>query len=315
MATKYHAVLVRFMTFTNGETYGDDHQFVQDELAPLTPDDVTRWLCEQAYGTTEPAPDANPTNARSASLMFWKKAISFFMPNKLMPWDAITGHGNPTRSIEVNEFIKKVKTKEVRKQGADSRARRAITHEIGDGNDGNNPNGRQNKRDLMLVIQSQMSALQRSMEDLKTKMEQYQVEERRGFETIQANVRRIAIQHRRANGPNGGAVAVVIAAQISTLSANPRTLYSLWAEYKNGIGGRKAARLFSRAERGKVKYKYSRRKVVWDCISTLVGAGLTSQVAIDRIYQVYGENTAMTKIINMMKHDRQAGVMHPLLQV
>jgi hypothetical protein len=116
------------MTFTNGKAYGNDHQFVQDELAPLTPDNVRRWMCEQAYGTTEPAPDANPTNARSSSLMYWKKAISFFMPNRLMAWNAITGHGNLTRSIEVNELIKKVKKKEVRKQGADSQARRAITH-------------------------------------------------------------------------------------------------------------------------------------------------------------------------------------------
>jgi hypothetical protein len=40
----YHAILVHFMTFTNGIAYAKDHQFVQDELAPLTPDDVARWM-------------------------------------------------------------------------------------------------------------------------------------------------------------------------------------------------------------------------------------------------------------------------------
>jgi hypothetical protein len=122
----YHATLIRFMTFTNGIAYAKDHQFVQDELAPLTPDDVARWMCQKAYGT--PEPDANPTQARSSSLEYWKKAISFYMPNVLMPWNAVSRQGNPTRSIEVNTLIKKVKKKEVRKEGVSSKAQRAVTH-------------------------------------------------------------------------------------------------------------------------------------------------------------------------------------------
>ena len=54
----YHATLIYFMTFTNGIAYAKDHQFVQDELAPLTPDDVARWMYQKAYGT--PEPNANP---------------------------------------------------------------------------------------------------------------------------------------------------------------------------------------------------------------------------------------------------------------
>jgi hypothetical protein len=115
------------MTFTNGIAYAKDHQFVQDELAPLTPDDVARWMCQKAYGT--PEPDANPTQARFSSLHYWKKAISYYMPNRLMPWNAISGQGNPTRSIEVNTLIKKVKKKEVRKKEVSSKARRAVTHD------------------------------------------------------------------------------------------------------------------------------------------------------------------------------------------
>ena len=56
------------------------------------------------------------------------------------------------------------------------------------------------------------------------------------------------------NGQAGGAVA-----QVSILSPNPQSLYLLWEEYENGIGGRKAALLFSREERGKVKDKCHRR--------------------------------------------------------
>ena len=50
------------------------------------------------------------------------------MPIFLMPWNAISGQGKPTRSIEVNTLIKKVKKKEVRKEGVSSKARHAVTH-------------------------------------------------------------------------------------------------------------------------------------------------------------------------------------------
>jgi len=44
-----------------------------------------------------------------------------------MPWDPIQKRGNPTRSAEPNELIKKVRKKEVRKQGAESKKRRSLT--------------------------------------------------------------------------------------------------------------------------------------------------------------------------------------------
>jgi hypothetical protein len=98
------------MVFVNDQANDKDHQFTQGKLAPLTTPanvtKVTRWMCQQAYGTPEPSPKANPTNAQSPFLMFlmfWEKAISFFMPNRLMPWNAVSGQGNLTRSIEVND--------------------------------------------------------------------------------------------------------------------------------------------------------------------------------------------------------------------
>jgi hypothetical protein len=66
-------------------------------------------------------------------------------------------------------------------------------------------------------------------------------------------------------------------------SANPRSLHVvLWEECERGIGGRRAARLFtSREERGRVKNKHHRRKMVWDL--TFVRGGPTAQAAIDWI--------------------------------
>ena len=66
---------------------------------------------------------------RSSSLYFYKKAISYFMPNKLLGWNVQTMSGNPTKSVIVNEVINKVKKMEVRRQGKSSQARRALTIE------------------------------------------------------------------------------------------------------------------------------------------------------------------------------------------
>ena len=49
------------------------------------------------------------------------------MPNRLIVWTSGRNEGNPTRSIDVNNLIKRVKKKEVRKQGVASQCRRAIT--------------------------------------------------------------------------------------------------------------------------------------------------------------------------------------------
>ena len=55
---------------------------------------------------------------------------------------------------------------------------------------------------------------------------------------------------RRTGGAGGGGRA--------ELTPMPRTLYDLWQEYQVGIGGRKAARLFTPQERGRCKFKHSR---------------------------------------------------------
>ena len=41
-------------------------------------------MCK-AYEIPDPGPNDNPTEGRSSALAFAKKAISYFMPNKLMP--------------------------------------------------------------------------------------------------------------------------------------------------------------------------------------------------------------------------------------
>jgi hypothetical protein len=135
---------------------------------------------------------------------------------------------------------------------------------------------------------------------------------------INRSVRRIAlqpVQRPRNQQPPGGAAAIeppagagVLVANAATLSRNPRTLYLLWHEFEFGIGGRKAAREFTAVERGRAKYAYHRRKVVWDKIAEKIRAGWTANTAIDAIYNHYGRGTSVTIIINTMRRDRIGGV-------
>jgi hypothetical protein len=103
---------------------------------------------------------------------------------------------------------------------------------------------------------------------------------------------------------------------MATLMPTPRSLHDLWSEYLHGVGGRKPARLFSYTERGGCsKHRYSRRKIVWDTLSGLVRQGHTLEIAIDKIYGVFGGQTCVTKIIDGLKGDKKEGTFSPKLTI
>jgi hypothetical protein len=97
----------------------------------------------------------------------------------------------------------------------------------------------------------------------------------------------------------------------ATLAPTPRTLAELWEEYQFGIGGRKAAKDWTAAERGNtrdgIKQKYYRRKFVWWTIEELIRSGLARNVAIERIRSAYGHRCSVTQIINFLIHDHTGG--------
>ena len=129
--------------------------------------------------------------------------------------------------------------------------------------------------------------------------------------SVEANTGRIALQPvvRPVRGvgvdeDGGGNVGA------ATLSRCPRNLYVLWQEYEFGLGGRKPARQFTSAERGRVKFKYSRRKIIWGAIDRMVRGGATAQVAIDRIYEVYGRLNVSAMATAMREDEKHGGHQH-----
>jgi hypothetical protein len=177
-------------------------------------------------------------------------------------------------------------------------------------------------RTQLLALHSQLMQVRRAQDELRQEIKEIHQQQQRQFNTINSNIRRIAIapfaRFPRQQAGNQQAANQQAANQQAenqqqagnmhaSLSPTPRCLWTLWTEYLVGIGGRKPASQFTAVERGRVKFKYSRRKVVWDTISRLMRAGLTSDTAIDRIYAAYGPDQSVTEIINQMLHDRRHG--------
>ena len=107
---QYKPYLIAFMRFRDGVAYEKNHEFSEQELGTITPIQIVRWMSLKVYGTPDPEYDANPTEGRSSSLVYYKKALSFFMPNSGWPWNALSNPpaGNPTKSGPVNDLIKRV---------------------------------------------------------------------------------------------------------------------------------------------------------------------------------------------------------------
>ena len=101
---------------------------------------------------------------------------------------------------------------------------------------------------------------------------------------------------------------------VAKLTKCPKSLHDLWLEYEIGFRGCKAAKDFTAQERGKDKYRYYRRNVFWSKVAELVRAGFTAERACDKVYDVYGSNLSVTKIINAMIADKKTGG-HPHLRV
>mmetsp|Transcript_6791 Transcript_6791/g.11328 ORF Transcript_6791/g.11328 Transcript_6791/m.11328 type:complete len:265 (-) Transcript_6791:192-986(-) len=122
------AVLREFMCHKNSTNYPKVYEFSDAELGAMSPVDLYRFFCFKACHKHDPGPTDKPMYARANSIEFWKKAMSYFMPNRLASWNYLANPpcGNPTKSKEVNDLIKAVKKKETRKQGRKSKADRAI---------------------------------------------------------------------------------------------------------------------------------------------------------------------------------------------
>ena len=77
-------------------------------------------------------------------------------------------------------------------------------------------------------------------------------------------------------------------------------------EYEFGLGVRKAAKMFTPAERGRCKFTYCNRLIFWKKVSEMVRAGWTSTHAIETIISHYGSNLSATQVLKQMRKDKRS---------
>lgn len=85
-----------------------------------------RWIQLKVYGIPDSTPDQTPTKGRPNSIAYAKMAISYFVPNCFITWIEISvpPARNSTKSSHVDDLIKFVKMKKIRKEGKASQARK-----------------------------------------------------------------------------------------------------------------------------------------------------------------------------------------------
>jgi hypothetical protein len=133
--TIFKPYLLDLMSFAHNRVnnkYPKETVFSKEDLLAIQPHHIRRWLNWRAYGVTNPDDNARVTGCRSNSLLKAKQAISFYMPNKHVPWIDGSGPnnpsgGNPTRHMSISALIKKVKKKECRGQGRKANDKRAYS--------------------------------------------------------------------------------------------------------------------------------------------------------------------------------------------
>ena len=110
----YKPKLVNTFNLAFGTSHGNSYNFSNEELFNLTPDHIYAYLANKAFETIQPLDTDKPTQGRSNSIEYAKKAILYFMPNK---WDLQNNSGNPTKLVIVNKSMKTIKKQKLKGKG------------------------------------------------------------------------------------------------------------------------------------------------------------------------------------------------------
>ena len=101
-----------------GELYDCECVYTENEKRQVTLEELMRWLNTRTFGVPKPRPQmAIRPLVRAKTVAFFKKAISFSMPDLLHGWRTGSNDGNPTKCAEVNYFVKNFRKLEARQQG------------------------------------------------------------------------------------------------------------------------------------------------------------------------------------------------------
>ena len=108
-------------------TYKPGHKWSKAQLLAITPEKILRYIKRKVYGDEDANPDEEPpVYHRRNSVLFWKKAWSYFMLDQDHQWSEVTRKGNPTRAASINKLLRAMRRMEVARRGRPSKVRRSF---------------------------------------------------------------------------------------------------------------------------------------------------------------------------------------------
>ena len=95
----------------------------------------------------------------------------------------------------------------------------------------------------------------------------------------------------------------------AVLCKQPLSLHVVWHEYEFGVGGKKAAKLFTHEERGRNKFTYCLRKPFWELVEDMMRHGYNHSTAIEKIEDEHRNMTVTATLqeINRSRRQQQSG--------
>ena len=87
----YQRYLVDFMGFRAGVTYERNATFREEELMEVVPEEVLNWMTLRTFGVANVrlVPGGQAFSIRSSTLEVMKKAVFFYMPDRVAAWNTI----------------------------------------------------------------------------------------------------------------------------------------------------------------------------------------------------------------------------------
>jgi Transcriptional activator of glycolytic enzymes len=95
----------------------------------------------------------------------------------------------------------------------------------------------------------------------------------------------------------------------ASLAPHVSSLQDLWKEYNTGLGGRKAAKEFTKEERAEQhKVTYKRRSVIWEALEVMIENRMSFGKSCQCIHKVFGNFPPTVLAREMMKHTKESRV-------
>ena len=96
----------KLMAKIHGRNFTPEHKWTKRKLKCITPNKIMKYLKTKIYRKEDANPTVDPLlYHRRNSVLYWKKAWSYFMLDQNTPWSVVAKHGNPTRSTQVNRLL------------------------------------------------------------------------------------------------------------------------------------------------------------------------------------------------------------------